>query len=489
MRKSKKYLALLLMTVLVMPLFQIGVNAETSVIEGNLFIHSASSDFDVNANGSEGVETNDNIGDGAIVLKSDALNGVYTSDTINTSPFEYLVLSWNSDTPEGTSIQVEAKVLAKTLDLNGGWTETWSNWLSWGTWETFGKRASGTGATDDPVAYVDTDTLVVKGSNGETASQIQYRVTLNTGKYGVTPSVRLISGAIRNTLPGQGINKVFTDNPNLSNLQVLEVPQFSQMVRDPSIASSICSATSTAMILNYYGTEILPEESAWGVYDYNYDGFGNWPFNTAYASSFGYKAYVDYSTIEGLKREIYYGHPVAVSVKYKNSVNVKANLPVVDGAPIESTNGHLIVVCGFTNENGVDYIIINDSAASSNEGVRVKYRLDQFEAAWAKSGNIAYIIREIENGAGYGAPIRLDAELVATSDKQKEYMLKYGDSIIDISSNNVRTIMMTSDGGKTYQYIDLSKKSTITEKTKEQIAPIDYIFITGEGKSYSAELK
>ena len=200
-------------------------------------------------------------------------------------------------------------------------------------------------------------------------------------------------------------------------------------------------------------------------------------------------AYVDYSTIEGLKREIYNGHPVAVSVKYKNSVEVKASLPVVDGAPIESTNGHLIVVCGFTNENGTEYIIINDSAASSNEGVRVKYKLDQFEAAWARSGNIAYIIHEKENGAGYGAPVMLDAELVATSEKQKEYLLSYNGNIIDISSNNIKTIMKTSDGGNSYQYIDPSKQSTITEKDKERIAQIDYIFITGEGKSYFVEIK
>ncbi|MDR3585201.1 MAG: peptidase C39 family protein [Desulfosporosinus sp.] len=261
------------------------------------------------------------------------------------------------------------------------------------------------------------------------------------------------------------------------------------MVRDPSIANSICSATSIAMVLNYYGTHILPEESAWGVYDYNYDGFGNWPFNTAYASSFGYRAYVDYSTIEGLKKEIYYGHPVVVSVAYKNSVNVKANLPVVDGAPIESTYGHLIVVCGFTNENGTDYIIINDPDAANDEGVRVKYKLDQFEAAWAKFGNIAYIIQEKENRVGDGAPVKFVAELAATSGKQKEYMLKYNGNIIDMGINNIKTIMMTSDDGKTYQYIDPSKKLTITEDTKKRIVPIDYIFITGEGKSYSAKIE
>jgi len=355
---------------------------KSSTVEGNLFIKSTSSDFNVADASLENVEISDNSGDGAIALKSGALNGVYTSNSLNTSPFNKLVLSWNSDTPEGTSIQVEARV---SLNSNG----QWSNWQSWGTWGTSIKSGSVTGVTDS-VANVDVDTLVVK--SGQTASKIQYRVILNSDHSGVTPTVRLVSGALRNTIAGQGINKVFTDNPDLSNLKVLDVPQLSQMIRDPSIANSICSPTSVAMILNYYGTQITPETAAWGVYDYNYKDFGNWPFNTAYAGSIGYRAYVDYSTIDGLKREIATGHPVAVAVAYKNSGNVNADLPVVDGAPIASTNGHLIVVCGFTNENGTDYIIINDSAAASNAGVRVKYRLDQFKNAWAESGNIAYII-------------------------------------------------------------------------------------------------
>lgn len=465
------------------------VNAETDGIDRNIFIYSTSSDFAINATGLEDVEISNDIGDGPIVLKSDTLKGVYTSKIIDTSEFDNLVFSWNSDTPEGTSIQVEARVFAKTLDSNGQLTEKWSNWLSWGIWGTFIKRSSGTGITDDSVAYVDTDTLVIKGSNGQTANKIQYRVTLNTNTYGVVPSVRLISGTLRNTIPDQGINNEFTYDPYLSNSKVLDVPRFSQMIRDPSIANSICSATSIAMILNYYGTHILPEECAWGVYDYNYDGFGNWPFNTAFASSFGYRAYVDYSTIEGLKKEIYYGHPVAVSVAYKNSVNVTANLPVVDGAPIESTNGHLIVVCGFTNENGTEYIIINDPGAANDEGVRVKYKLDQFEAAWAKFGNIAYIIHDKENGAGYGAPVKYVAELAATSRKQKEYMLKYNGNIIDMSINNIKTIMMTSDDGATYQYLDPSKKLSITDKAKKETIPSDYIFITGEGKSYTTKIE
>lgn len=393
MKKGRMFFILLVDIFAIVYLYKSSNISNNNVIEGNLFINSTSRDFR-DSKDLKDVKVSGDLGDGAIILKPNKLKGIYTSSIINTSPFQYLILSWNSDTPKGTSIDIEARVFVKTIGSNNKLEEKWSDWLSWGTWGTTIKRASATGVIDDEVAYVNTDTLAVKGENGETASKIQYRIILNSNKQGITPRVNLISGALRSTLPGKEIKKVLRERTDLSSLKVLNVPRFSQMIRDPLIASYICSPTSIAMILSYYGTDLLPEESAWGVYDYNYDGFGNWSFNVAYASSFGYRAYVDYSTIEELKREIHSGHPVAVSVKYKNSENIEENLPVVDGAPVKWTDGHLIVVCGFTNENGIDYVVVNDPAASSNEGVRVKYKLDQFREAWSKFGNVAYIIHE-----------------------------------------------------------------------------------------------
>ncbi|WKY48952.1 C39 family peptidase [Eubacteriaceae bacterium ES3] len=349
---------------------------ERPTVSGNLLLHDSTDLFNKYALGLDSVVlTNE-----GITLDSSAIFGVYTSVEMKTSPFNKMVCSWNVTTPENSLIQLEARVYTSS---------GWSNWLSWGQWGSNIQRLSGTGITSDAIAYVDVDTLQVK--NGLTASQLQYRVVLVSPRAGVTPTVSLVSAAIRNT--SATINKTYTDSPDLSNLPILAVPQLSQMLRDPSIADSICSPTSMAMILNYYGYSVSPETAAWAIYDYAYRDFGNWPFNTAYAGSLGYQAYVDYSTIEGLKREIAAGHPVAVAVAYKNSSSAYGNLPIIDGAPISSTFGHLIVVCGFTTINGVEYVVINDPAASFNAGVRVNYRLDQFSSAWGQSGNIAYIVK------------------------------------------------------------------------------------------------
>ncbi len=70
--------------------------------------------------------------------------------------------------------------------------------------------------------------------------------------------------------------------------------------------------------MNRFGGEtLLPDEVAQNTYDNAY-GFGNWTFAMGTAGSYGYKAYLDFTTIEGLKREIAKGYPVGVSVKYTN---------------------------------------------------------------------------------------------------------------------------------------------------------------------------
>ena len=53
-----------------------------------------------------------------------------------------------------------------------------------------------------------------------------------------------------------------------------------------------CSPTSTSMVLAYWAGDTGPCEprvraAVEGVYDWVYDGHGNWPFNTAYAATAG----------------------------------------------------------------------------------------------------------------------------------------------------------------------------------------------------------
>jgi hypothetical protein len=120
-----------------------------------------------------------------------------------------------------------------------------------------------------------------------------------------------------------------------------------------------------------------------GVYDWIYDGHGNWPFNTAYAAAHDYEGYVArFTNLEKAEEFVAAGVPVVVSFAWdKNDLT---------GSAIPSSNGHLAVIVGF-DDNGDP--IINDPAASANEDVQRTYLRSEFEALWLEaSGGTVYLI-------------------------------------------------------------------------------------------------
>ena len=184
---------------------------------------------------------------------------------------------------------------------------------------------------------------------------------------------------------------------------MLPVPTLSQMVHGGHYpqwgggGEAWCSATSTAMVLGYYGISPAPTGIAPGhvdavvdhtakmVYDHGYDGTGNWAFNTAYAATLvGGDSYV--TRMRDLREAEDYiaaGVPLVVSVAFGRNQ--------LTGAPISASNGHLLVVVGFEADGDV---VVNDPAGATNAEVRRVYDRAQFERIWiAASGGTAYVIR------------------------------------------------------------------------------------------------
>ena len=384
-------------------------------VKGNLIMHNTYADF------SKGTLTDTAVlekGSGVIELKKAAdgsypLTGIYESPEMGSDPFMYMVLSWNTDTPNGTSVKIEARVSVKGA---------WSKWLLIGTWSSTTDKSSAASSDQrgDDIAFVDTDTVTVKGKNGETADKFHYRLTLMTGDKSVTPTVRLVAATFRNKLTGQEIKKIpeagFSQEAIDAFTGTLNVKPYSQMIRDPQFNSLICSATSSCMTLDYKGVHILPEMAAMGVLDTHYDGYGNWPFNAAFIASYGFESFIEYCAgLDDIKHELMMNNPVICSVRYKRDSKVKGNFPVVSAAPIESTPGHLLVVVGYEkDEDGKTYVIVNDPAADDDDGVRRRYEEEQFSAAWGASGRIAYKTHGKVNGAGGNAPVVEGASLAPT---------------------------------------------------------------------------
>jgi len=120
----------------------------------------------------------------------------------------------------------------------------------------------------------------------------------------------------------------------------LAVPALSQMVY-PDGGEEWCSPVSLSMVMAYWADRTdkkdldrLVPAVARGTYDYTYGGNGNWPFNTAYASSLGLDASVRrFDSLGQVERCVAAGLLVVASIAWK-----RGELP---GAPIRCSEGHL----------------------------------------------------------------------------------------------------------------------------------------------------
>ncbi|MFC7440783.1 peptidase C39 family protein [Laceyella putida] len=297
--------------------------------------------------------------------------GQWTSPVTSHS-FNEAIASWQASTPVGTWIELELRA-----QVNGVWTK----WYSMGVWlehdEPFKRHSvSGQGDTHGSVA---TDTLILK----KTATAYQTRINLFTTDSAKTPVLRAYGVSLANgydqpgTVPSLGVNKA------------LDVPMRSQMVF-PDGGEVWCSPTSTSMVMAYWAQ--VTGRSKWNqpvpqvvnkVWDYVYDGAGNWPYNTAYAASQGLNAkVVRFSSLSQVERWIQAGVPVIVSIAYS-----QGELP---GTPIPSSNGHLLVIRGF-DQNG--NVLTNDPAGPADDKVRITYSRTEFESVFLKHSNgTAYLI-------------------------------------------------------------------------------------------------
>ena len=318
--------------------------------------------------------------------------------------FTELVASWAATTPPGTLITVEVRGV--TL---GGHRSSWDSLGRWAGPDTTYRRTS-LGSQRDDSGRVATDTWLAN-YDGFRSWQLRVSLLRRAGTR-LTPSVATL-GAMSSHLPA--VDGVATSRPGVARGRVLAVPRYSQMVhageypRYGGGGEAWCSPTSTSMVLAYYHASPPPASYAWVnrsyadrvvdhaarmTYDHGYDGTGNWPFNTAYAASRTGHAFVTrFASLRGVERFIAAGIPVVTSVTFGPGE--------LRGAPISASNGHLLVVVGFTRSGDV---VVNDPAARTRAGVRRTYDRGQFEDAWLQrypsggsmhgSGGLAYVIRD-----------------------------------------------------------------------------------------------
>jgi hypothetical protein len=332
------------------------------------------------------------------------LYGSWTSGVTNLSfGFNELVSSWNANTPDGTWIQVEVQP-----QIDDG---HWAKWYILGRWSSSDSafHRTSVGGQGDADGFVSIDTLFTKD---HPAVAYRLRATLYR-KVGTStgPTLSRLSAVSSNLTNQKGS---FPSSSTITSAIDLGVPQYSQEIHHGEFpqydngGEAWCSPTSTAMVVSYWSRppgpsyDPTPAEMTWipfadpqvdftarAVYDYHYNGAGNWPFNTAYAASRGLVA--DVTQLHNLREAepfIKAGIPLVASVAWNSNK--------LDGG-IKSTNGHLLVIEGFTA--GGSKVIVNDPASDTNAQVKHFYDREQFERAWIPaSGGIVYVIRPASVG-------------------------------------------------------------------------------------------
>jgi hypothetical protein len=168
--------------------------------------------------------------------------------------------------------------------------------------------------------------------------------------------------------------------PYARDAMILDVPARSQFVVEGE--RGWCSPTSLSMVNAYHGIDESVEQTARAVADRAYNGTGNWAFNVAHSGSLGLRAVVAFlQNLDHAQRLIERNLPVVLSYSWSG-----AELP---GAPLEHSDGHLVVLCGFTADGDC---AINDPAAPAG---RVVYPRSAIEAVWQRNEGLAYVIAPV----------------------------------------------------------------------------------------------
>jgi hypothetical protein len=303
-------------------------------------------------------------------------DGSFTSEPLHYGfGFDKVVPSWNADCPAGTWVKVEVQT-----SPDGG--DTWSVWYevaAWGDPAALDRLPSEGKVKLDAMGKVHEDTVELKAP----ATRLRYRLALHTDRPEATPVVTLVAIAVQNT------QRPVTPDDTPGPAWGKEVPAEyrSQLVENADISWRICGPTSTTMALTAHGVSLPTAAVAQAAWD-SLDGiYGNWPFLAAAGSRLmrenadsippmpGRKklcqAYVlwcpDWKDVEA---EIIAGNPVVMSMNFGKGE--------LDGAPYDSTDGHLILVRGFTKDGDV---ICNDPNARKESDGRVVYKRGQLHNA------------------------------------------------------------------------------------------------------------
>jgi len=313
------------------------------------------------------------LNNGRIELADSLVIGMVQSPEFEATPFKSLVGSWAAISSANATVELQVRVR-----VDG----SWSKYFSYKPWGLSLNNASVNDS--DLLARLSIDEVLIK--DAKLADAFQYKLFLRRNHATTpSPSVSLVSFAL--DIPNNSYEEVMNDLLFFDH----DVPMLNQQ-QVPTIGSSICSPTSSTMLLQYKGLSFSDHDELEHRYmagilrDYGARIYGNWVFNTVGMSAYGFDSYVGRMvSFEELKNHLIHIGPVAASI----SGNVG----------LYTTSGHLIVVRGFRiAPDGSTTVLVNDPNINARFGndsegnplfVYYEFPLSVFMNVWK---GIVYII-------------------------------------------------------------------------------------------------
>jgi len=293
--------------------------------------------------------------DGQIQLAANALSGSITFNPVQSDePFNIALASWNGFSPVNQG--------GFRVFLRFPWGTGWSPWLEVGFWQN--NYWTGSKSTTYGGGYIDIDTAILYNDRDQWQAKVEFQRD-NTSIQ--SPAIHRFSVQVSDQATTDELNiaAIVTDNPPA----IFYPAQFTyQNSVDPDVGGSICSPTTTAMILSSFGHIVNVLEFAWETYDPYYHIFGVWPRAVQSASRYEVSGYVNrYRTWSEAYETLAAGGRIAMSI----------------GQPLYS--GHLLMLAGFDNSGRP---IVHDPARSNGYGY--VYNKTSISQAWFDKGGVAY---------------------------------------------------------------------------------------------------
>lgn len=288
----------------------------------------------------------------------------YESNEIPISEFSELVLSWNVKNLNDSQL---------VFFISVGNENGFSKFHAMGSFKEDQNRSIS--AEADEYASVNIDTLINKEEKNN-LFKLRVNITPNSNENLILENITVTTKPLNNNL-------VYDESLLINHL--IDVDPLQQL-SIPNIGNLICSPTSVTMVLNYYGYNFKQEEMAQKVYDYGRRIYGNWTFNASYAGS-----------LESIYSRVEFIDDFNKVVNYiKNDVPVifsitTTSLNDLEGSIMAFPAGHLIVLIGFEQIDGVWYGIFNDPAEYEDNKVMRKYKMEQVLNVWKQ---YTYIISD-----------------------------------------------------------------------------------------------